>query len=224
MSDDLDPLRDGVEAWYIDEGIQGQGPRPDYLKPKYKTLADQARAYNEIEKKLGGMTGAPEQYDLENVKEHIDLDNPYLKDFLDIAKESRLNQASVEKMMGTLVGYEKSFMPDQAKELEKLGADGEKRYQILDQWAKNTLSQKAQETFSIIPKTAEVVEFMDEIRQMQAKSRSQPPGNIDHAQSLRPATTNEVRAEMHANYERYTKDANYRAEISRKFAQALGDE
>ncbi len=230
MSDDnyvdpttIDPLRDGVESWYMDEGIAGQGPRPDYLKSKYKTVADQAKAYNEIEKKLGGMTGAPESYDLEGISEHINLDNQHLKNFLNIAKDARLNQESVQKMMSTLVDYEKSFVPDENKEMERLGSDGQKRYQVLDQWAKNTLSAKAQETFSVIPKTAEIVEFMDELRQMQAKGRSQPPANFDHAQSFTPLTEEAVRNEMSANHSKYMNDANYRAEIQRKFAQVLGD-
>lgn len=219
-----DPLRDGVEAWFIDEGIQGQGPRPDYLKGKYKTVADQARAYNEIEKKLGGLTGAPESYNLDNVKEQIDLENPYLKDFLNIAKESRLNQDSVQKMMGTLADYQNSFIPDQQKELAKLGADGEKRYQVLDQWAKNSLSAKAQETFAVIPKTSEVIEFLDEMRQMQAKGRSQPPGNADHAHSLRPPSVAEVRQKMADNPDKYNSSPEFRAQISRELAQALGGE
>ncbi len=221
---EYDSTENGVEAWYMDEGIMGQGPRPDYLKSKYKTVADQAKAYGEIEKKLGGLTGAPESYDLESVKEHINLDNEHLQDFLNIAKESRLNQDAVSKMMSTLVNYEKSFLPDEAAEVLKLGPDGDKRYQVLDQWAKNTLSAKAQETFTMIPKTAEVIEFMDEMRQMQAKGRSQPPANPSHHQQFQPLTEQEVRNEMRTNIDKYMSDANYRTEINRKLTQVLGDE
>ena len=58
--------------WYLDEGIVGQGNRPEYLEPKYKSVVEQAKAYKEARKALGAMSGAPETYDLSAFDEFID--------------------------------------------------------------------------------------------------------------------------------------------------------
>src|SRR5690349_17470972 len=51
--------------WYYSDGIKGDGAKPDWFKgDKYKTVTDQAKAYTDIEKKLGAFKGAPEKYDL----------------------------------------------------------------------------------------------------------------------------------------------------------------
>jgi len=45
------------------EGVNGEGEAPEYFKAdKYKSVADQAKAYTELEKRFGGFTGAPEAY------------------------------------------------------------------------------------------------------------------------------------------------------------------
>ena len=42
------------------EATAEEGERPEWLKDKYKTVEDQAKAYNDAEKKLGGFSGSPE--------------------------------------------------------------------------------------------------------------------------------------------------------------------
>jgi hypothetical protein len=213
----------GTDEWYFAEGIPGQGQRPDWLKPKYNSLAAQAKAYHEAEAKFGSMEAPPDQYDLSTFTDKIDSDNEHIKSFLDYAKESRMSQGQVQKTLESLVNYENSFMVDESKEIEKLGPDGQKKRQIVDQWVSNNFSKEAKETYEILPKTAEVLSFMDEVRQQQAKARSQSPQSTGTADQFKPLTEKEVRNEMAQNHKRYYEDPIYRAEISRKLAQALGD-
>ena len=58
-------------SWYLMEGIPGQGDRPDFLEPKYKTMAEQAKAYKELQKALGATNGAPDDYDFGEYKESL---------------------------------------------------------------------------------------------------------------------------------------------------------
>ena len=50
----------GEGEFFLSEGIKGVGDLPEWYKAdKYKSIAEQAKAYTELEKKFGGFTGAP---------------------------------------------------------------------------------------------------------------------------------------------------------------------
>lgn len=65
-------VTDNAPTYFLAENVAGEGDTPEWFKAdKYKTIADQAKAYVEAEKSLGQMrdkigkfTGAPEQYDV----------------------------------------------------------------------------------------------------------------------------------------------------------------
>ena len=47
------------EGWMMSEDVKGEGDAPEWFKSsKYKTVADQAKAYAGLESKLGAFTGA----------------------------------------------------------------------------------------------------------------------------------------------------------------------
>ncbi len=207
------------QEWYFDEGIPGLGPRPDYLEGKYKSLADQAKAYKEARSELGRLHGSvPEEYDLSNHKDWLDPQNPHLKGFLDFAKEKRLSQEVVSKAMGTLVDYEKGMMPD-----ETLDAESEKTKTIVQNWAKNTFSKEGLDAFEVLPKTKGIVNMLNEMRQNQYANRSQAPTSMDHVGSMKMVDEHSIRQEMRDNSKKYLEDNAYRMEINRKLAQALGE-
>lgn len=48
------------DAWVLAEGVQGTGKRPEWFKgDKYGSVADQAKAYVDLEKRFGSFNGAP---------------------------------------------------------------------------------------------------------------------------------------------------------------------
>lgn len=210
------------DVWWVDEGIAGQGPRPEFLQSQFKTLAEQAKAYPEVRKALGAQTGAPESYEFGEFANEVELSNPHIQEFLSYAKENRLSQDAVSKAMKTFVDYESSMMPNEEAEAAKLGPDGARTREVLDQWTKNHLSSKAQEVYKAIPKTAEVLSFMDELRQRALSSVSNPPSASINQQSFKPLTEGEVRQEIRNNQEKYLNDPHYRSEISRKLEQVMG--
>src|SRR6185437_5786159 len=95
----------GNSAWLYADGVPGSGEKPDFFKSdKYTSVAEQARAYTELEKKFGGFSGAPEKYELtleEDIKNSIELnaEDPLLKTFSDIAKSANMTQDTYNKIM-----------------------------------------------------------------------------------------------------------------------------
>jgi len=225
MTDQIDRASDHAKdtpSWYLAEGIPGQGSRPDYLDDKFSNLAEQAKAYKEVRKALGAQTGAPESYDFGEYKDILDLNNDHLKDYLNYARENRLSQDAFSRTIKTFVEYDRSRAPNLDEEIAKLGPDGAKRIETIQTWASNNLSDKSLETIGKIGTRADVIEFLDELRQYQHHQSTVLPTSDDAAAAFKPLTKGDVEAEMIQNYDKYKKDARYRAEISSKFEQAVG--
>ncbi len=209
--------------WFLDEATPGQGQRPEWLDPKFKSVKDVVQSYKELEKRLGANHGAPETYD---PKEYAEMfaESQLLPNLTNKAKELKMSQDAFEGVLSEFASYQKSLMPNIDEEMKKLGDNPQRRLDTINQWATNNLSPKSIETIGKISYTAEVVELMDELRQMHFSVASKVPTGAQAQEKFKVMSTAEVEAEMTANYSRYQADPSYRAEISRKFAQAVGDE
>ena len=212
------------EGWKIMEGLPGNGDKPDWLLAKYPTMADQAKAYVELEKKFGSREVAPEQYDFGKHKETLDISNSHLQEFVAFAKQNNLPQSIVGTVFDKFGDYVESHKPDLNKEIEKLGPDANTKIENVRRWAENNLSQDACESITKLAKSnpAGVVNLLDEMRQYQYHHSTQIPGGESQSQPFVKLTRKDIEDEMVANYDKIQKDAHYRAEITRKFEQALG--
>jgi hypothetical protein len=206
--------------WYIDDTTQGSGPRPEFLKTKYKSLSDQAKAYTELEKRLGD---APDNYDLGVFGETLSSEDPFIQQFITNAKAHRVPQEAFTNLAKTFIEYDKSKRIDTKAELEKLGPTGPKRLDVVNQWAKNTLSPKAFQALDGIPQTAANIELLDELRQHMTNNRINTPVTGASTQTFKPMTPQEVSREIQANRDKYVNDAGYREEIRKKLALAHGE-
>ena len=209
-------------VWYFADGVPGQGDRPDYLEPKYKTVAEQARAYKEAQKLIGAQASAPESYDYSSLQEYIDQDNQYIKEYAIYAKENRFSQDAFVRSLKTLVDYDKSKQPDVDQEIAKLGDGGMQRVETVQNWVKNNLTAESAAALSKLPVRAEVVKMLDEIRQLHVHNQARIPVGEKAATTFVPLTLAEVEAEMMNNYPRYQTDAAYRAQLTAKFEQVSG--
>lgn len=211
--------------WYLMEGMAGQGARPEFLDGRYKSLADQAKAYKELEKKLGVAAKVPEKYDLDKFKEHINGEDPKINALLSFAREKHLGQDVVDGVLGAFVEHLGSSKVDYAKEIEKLGKDGRVKIEQVKNWAENNFSEATLETIGRIGQTADVIQMLDEFRQLQFHNQTRPPVNSDAPGLMfTPMTVKEIEDEMKQNSKRYVEDSKYRAEIKQKFRQALGED
>jgi len=207
--------------WYYDNNIKGDGARPEWFKgDKYKTVTDQAKAYSEVEKKLGAFKGAPEKYEL-TIEGYPDMkfseDDPLLKDFLDSARQNGVSQEYVSELLGVYAQALTYNIPDADAEMKKIGVNAEQDLQILSQWAGNILSPEEYGIFKNMVTTADAFKVFDKLRNSGTGSEVAPPqGHVPHE------TRDQVLALI--NDPRYDTDEQFRADVRRKLSVAMARE
>lgn len=209
--------------WYLKEGIPGEGPRPDWLLPKYTTMEAQAQAYPELMKIPRNDSSAPETYQLDSVADVFDPESAYIASLTAKAKGHKLSQSAFGDMIEEFAAYQKSLKPDTDEEMKKLGENPQRRLDTVNTWASNNLTPKSIDTFGKIAYTADVIELMDEVRQKMHGLASRVPigQNVEPVKMESPAA---IHAEREANYARYKTDAGYRASLTDRLKQALGED
>ena len=159
------------EDWFLAEGVKGSGDRPDwFMADKYKSVEEQARAYPELAKKLGGFTGAPEgEYEVtmpEGVKGEILPDDPMITTFKELARESNMSQETFTKILhGYITGEEQSINTSRAKEMEALGDNAEARVTAVAEYAKANLSDDHFQSVRRMAVSAENIEALEALIQ-----------------------------------------------------------
>lgn len=203
--------------WFYDENIKGDGSKPEWLKDKYKSAADQAKAYNELEKKLGAHKGAPEAYDLAlaDYPEIKFQDNdPLLKDFIESAKKNGISQEYMTEILGQYAKAMTYNMPDTDAEMKKLGPKGIQDVQNITNWASANFSKEEFGVFKNMLTTAESVRFFEKIRALSTA----PDITVDR--NITPHETVEQVKNLVGD-PRYQTDPNFRDEVRRRMAAAL---
>lgn len=157
-----DPPDDDDQSWFKSD--------------KYKTVEDQAKAYNELEKKLGEkneMIGAPEEaYELsfpEGVEgEFIDGD-PLMEAFQAKAKELNLSQKAFDEILHTYLTQEAATLQrNRETEIKALGDNADQRLDALGKWGSANLDKDTFEVFRGVASTAAGVQLLEALM---AKSR-----------------------------------------------------
>jgi len=215
--------KESSDVWYIREGVPGEGPRPDWLLPKYNNMEVQAKSYPELMKVKSIDVQVPESYQLESVSEIFDLNNPHISAIAAKAKSHKLSQDALSDIVSEFAEYQKSLMPNVDEEIKKLGNNAQQRLDTVNTWATNHLSKKAVETLGKISYTADVVEMLDEIRQIHHGMSSRIPVG-QNVEPVKIESVAEIDNEMAANYSRYKTDAVYRNNLNKRRAQALGED
>jgi len=235
---DVDTSNDAVEkpaeeqqefAWFWDGERQGEGEPPEWFKAdKYKSVADQAKAYTEAEKRLGAFKGAPEEYELklpedfqipEGVDAQLDSEDPLLQAFLPWAKENNLSQDAFESIVGMYVNQQVSDYQmaeeNAASQKALLGDNADKRLNDLAKWGKSNLDPEMYDKFASSLTTAAAVEAFEFIV---GKTRNAPlpdPTNINP--SLQANKQQELKEMQAAKDEsgqlKWFTDPNHRAKI-----------
>lgn len=204
-------------SWWIDEGKPGVGERPDWLSPKFRTAADLAKSYSELEKRVGT---APEEYDFTRV-DWVDPEYEGFKDLQKVAKDKRVPKDVMDKVLDTFDSYFSEGRIDPKAELAKLGDNAQQRIEVLNNWAQSNLSEDAFNVLTSSIKTADGIKALEEIRSRMMDNNTQIPGqgSSDNTQ----VSLEEVQAELQNNLERYKTDPKYRKELEAKIRLAAGN-
>ena len=197
-------------SWFIDEGLPGAGERPSWLPDKYKTVAELARSNAELEKRLGTV---PEEYDFTKSK-FLDPDYVPFQELQVAAKDKRVPQEFIDKMIDSVDKYVDEFRTDTAEELKKLGENAKERVITLDNWAKANLSKDAYEGLTSSLNNAEAIKALEELRGKMMSTNPQVPnnqGNVTGGQSL-----DDIKMELQTNLQKFKDDPKYRQDIQKR--------
>jgi hypothetical protein len=195
-------------AWYIDEGVPGVGQRPTWLNEKFKSAADLAKSYSELEKKVGT---PPEEYDFTKSK-YLDPDYVPFQELRQLAKDKRVPKEVMDKMLDSYDKYMDEFKTDPQEELKKLGDNAQDRIKTLDNWAKANLSKESFEALTMNLRNAESIKALEELRGKMMSSNPQIPNGNDGAVH-NTASLEDIKLELSNNLEKYKTDINYRKDI-----------
>lgn len=196
--------------WFIDEGLPGVGERPSWLPDKFKTVADMARSNAELEKRLGT---APENYDFTKSR-FLDPDYVPFQELQHVAKEKRVPQEFIDKMIESVDKYVDEFRTDTAEELKRLGDNAKERIQVLDNWARANLSKESYEGLTNSLNNAEAIKALEELRGKMMSNTPQVPNNQGNTHSS--ASLEDVKLELQNNIQKYKDDPNYRLDIQKR--------
>ncbi len=216
MTDESQNITPPTPSYFIDEGIPGVGDRPQWLPEKFKTVADMAKSYGELEKKFGT---APEAYDLSKSK-HISQDYTPFQDLMNLAKDKRVPKEVMDKMVESFDSYiDTAYTIDYEAEVKKLGEGYDKQLEVLDNWTKANLSEASYKALAASLKTADGIKALEELRNKSMSNATIIPNGNDNSGASVP-TVAEIQSEISANLTKYKTDPAYRKELQTRLEMA----
>ena len=209
--------------YFLTEGIKGTGGTPEWFKAdKYKSIADQAKAYTELEKRFGGFKGAPKEgY---SVPEGVEDGDELLSELKTFAEETNMSQDAFNRAWDLLVAQSQAVEEVSVEtELAKLGDNGEQRIKTVEQFMKNNLDPETYERVRYGVNSAEAVELVEAL--IGATAPAKLP--IDGVVQPGGVTWEAIEAEMYKKDQNgnllRSVDRNHEAKIQRMMKDFGGD-
>ncbi|WP_299083200.1 hypothetical protein [uncultured Paraglaciecola sp.] len=223
------------QPWKWTSELDGAGDKPEWFKgDKYLTVADQAKAYTDLEAKFGNFTGAPEEYAIEvpadlalpeGITWEFDDNDPLLQAFIPVAKEMNLDQGGFDKMIRMFIEQEAQSAAGEAQTVEKEMAEvgDPNRVSSLGAFAKANMPGDVYNKFHDMLTTAASVDVFEWFAQQSRESMLPNPNDLPAA----GAVTKDELAEMEGKKGPDGKllwltDKTHRAKIERMRQQYFG--
>jgi len=229
-------VSNGEANFNFAEGVVGQGPTPEWFKTdKYKTVSDQAKAYVDLESKFGAFTGAPDEYaftisdELKEKGVELSADDPMIKSFTELAKESNMSQEIANKLVNMFIedefakgqGSEEAETARIADEMKLLGDNAENRVKNIALWAAANMDPESAKGLEDLTTTAAGIKAVESLI---AKSRNSEMVNHDMTGTghVDMAEITKLQFEKDDNgNRRMATDPVFRKMVQAKLAQAL---
>jgi len=204
------------------EGIAGEGEKPEWFKDsKYKTIADQAKAYGDLESRFGGFTGKPE--DGYSLSEGIEaVESPMLDSLKEIGEKYNMSNDMFNEIIETQIKAEQEAEEAfRSREIENLGENGQQRIDNANDWLSANTPEWLRDSIGNSMQSAEDIGKLEAwINDM----KGQPLAPSDKVASSEPTHTQEgYEAMLMAKDERgmpKTRDAAYLKQ-TREYAAEL---
>ena len=201
-------------TWAYADGINGQGEKPSWFKDtKYKSVEEQAKAYVEAEKRLGGFIGAPKEgYQLADDLAQFN-DDPMLKALMPVLQENNASNDFLNKLVQTYSQVQSQSMEAFITEQKKaLGDNAEARLNSLVEFANVNLPKDLHESFKGMATSAQAVEVMEALIAKSQGGKVAPQGTTSTA--MTPEKLREMMFKTNESGQLLASiDANYKAKI-----------
>lgn len=196
LLDNAEPtLQEG--EYFLAEGIKGTGEAPEwYIADRYKSVAEQAKGYSELEKKFGGFRGSPK--DGYQNPEGVEADDVLLQEVLSFAQDTNMSQDAFERTWELMTAQEQAVQEvSKEMELQKLGDNAEQRLRNVEGFLKNNLDADTYAKAQDLVTTAESVQLVE----MLVKATMPTKLPIDGGEHPQGLTWADVEAEMFKKHE-----------------------
>lgn len=209
--------------YFLTEGIKGTGDTPEWYKAeKYKSVADQAKAYTELEKKFGGFTGAPK--DGYSMPEGVEQGDELMDALKGFAEKTNMNQSSFNEAWELLIAQGEAVEEVSAEmEMQRLGDNATDRVKTVEQFMKNNLDNETYEKVRYAVNSAESIELVEALIGATAPAKLPIDGNIEPG----GMTWDDIEAEMFRKHENgqllRSIDSGHEAKIQRMMKEFGGD-
>lgn len=207
--------------WFWAEGVPGEGPKPDFLPEKFNNVAEAAKARNELEKKLGSFTGAPDEYKLDHLG--LDPDQHMLKEITDVAKDMNMSQEGLDKFVGRLLTAQQAESEKSLEdEVNALGKEGPQLMRQFKYFQENNLKAEESEVVKNWIQSADDLKVFNSLVQG-IYNKPIPTENSTHLNNHHESVDS-LQQEMAKNKQRFDTDATYRKDWHQRLEYALARE
>ena len=209
--------------YFLSDGIKGSGDTPDWYKgDKYKSVAEQAKAYTELEKKFGGFTGAPK--DGYSGPEGIEGDDALLQELTEFATKTNMSQEAFGDAWELLSAQGQAVeQVTQEQEIASLGDNAQERIKNVEGYLKNNLDADVYEEVRSLVTDARSIKLVEHMVRATAPARLPIDGG-DHPSGM---TWADVEAEMFKKNDSgqllRSIDSNHEAKIQKMMQDFGGD-
>ena len=209
--------------YFLSEGIKGAGEMPEWYNPtKYKSVAEQAKAYTELEKKFGGFTGAPK--DGYAGPEGVESGDALLEELTEFATRTNMSQDAFNDAWELLTAQSEAVeQVEQEQELAKLGDNAQQRIKTIEGFMKNNMSPEDFDVARDLVTTAESVQLIEML--VAATAPTKLP--IQGGESPTGVTWADIEAEMFKKHENgqllRSVDTNHERKIQKMMHDYGGD-
>ncbi len=223
------------KGWQLADGVNGEGDAPEWFKgDKYGTVADQAKAYKELEGRFGSFTGSPDEYSVNLSEEltekgiEIGSDDPLYEEAMGFAKDSNMSQEGFDKLINlyamSKVAEGDALEQHKTQELASLGDNAQARVDNLTNWGKANLPEDLYAGFTEMATSANAVRAMEKLVSM---SRNAPisPDAVKPQSGISAEEVQKMQFEKdeHGN-RRISTDPEFRAKFNKLKEQVWGAE
>lgn len=219
-------------AWWLAEGIPGTGDKPDwYIDSKYKTVEDQAKAQNELRKKLGAFTGAPEgDYEVKIQDEYADkfdlsMDSELFKSFSEYAKANNINNDSFNELINLYAmnsyNIAKQIQDEQREyinqERQKLGENAKEIIEQTQNWVESELPTELKQAAYQLGQSAAGIQLLQHFAK---KGNFSPVPTAND--TINDIKTDQELQDMMRPENGYGRDAEYTRKVNKAWEQRYG--